>query len=258
MPSLERIAIYPIKSLDGVEVSRVRVLPNGALQNDRRYALVDPKGDLVNAKRVAAMQRIRTEFNEPLTEVTLTCDSESHTFSLIDQREELAAWCSELLGIGCRLAENSAGGFPDDSDSPGPTVISDATLGTIATWFPEFSTEEIWRRLRTNLEVSAEEPFWEDRLVQPADGPVFRIGGTSWRGNRVCQRCAVPTRDSYTGTAKPGFAKTFSSAREQALPPWSPHEQFDHYYRVAINTNLVATDRAEIISVGDELEFVED
>ncbi|MFM7034641.1 MAG: MOSC N-terminal beta barrel domain-containing protein [Planctomycetia bacterium] len=41
MPTLDRITIYPVKSLDGVDVEECRVLPSGALENDRRWRLVD-------------------------------------------------------------------------------------------------------------------------------------------------------------------------------------------------------------------------
>ena len=44
MPTLERITVYPIKSLDGVVLESCRVLAGGALEHDRRYALVDAEG----------------------------------------------------------------------------------------------------------------------------------------------------------------------------------------------------------------------
>ncbi|NDC55027.1 MAG: molybdenum cofactor biosysynthesis protein, partial [Planctomycetia bacterium] len=51
MPTLDRITLYPVKSLDGIDVETARVLPSGALEHDRRWRLVDLDGRVVNAKR---------------------------------------------------------------------------------------------------------------------------------------------------------------------------------------------------------------
>ena len=44
MPTLDRITIYPVKSLAGVDLAECGVLENGALENDRRWRLVDLDG----------------------------------------------------------------------------------------------------------------------------------------------------------------------------------------------------------------------
>ena len=51
MGPISRILIYPIKSLDGVEVPEVATLASGALAGDRRLALVDANGRVMNGKR---------------------------------------------------------------------------------------------------------------------------------------------------------------------------------------------------------------
>jgi MOSC domain-containing protein len=50
---LHRITIYPIKSLDGVAVDEIEVLPACGLANDRRFALQDANGRFINGKRTA-------------------------------------------------------------------------------------------------------------------------------------------------------------------------------------------------------------
>jgi hypothetical protein len=62
MPTLDLITLYPVKSLDGVDVAAARVLPSGALENDRRWRLVDMEGRVVNAKRTPLFHAIRAEF----------------------------------------------------------------------------------------------------------------------------------------------------------------------------------------------------
>ena len=63
MPTLDRITIYPVKSLDGVDVTAARVLPGGALEHDRRWHLTDMEGRVVNAKRTPLFHAIRAEFD---------------------------------------------------------------------------------------------------------------------------------------------------------------------------------------------------
>jgi len=53
MPTLDLITLYPVKSLDGVDVPEAHVLPSGALEHDRRWRLVDMEGRVVNAKRTS-------------------------------------------------------------------------------------------------------------------------------------------------------------------------------------------------------------
>ena len=55
MPTLDRITVYPVKSLDGVEVAAAQLLPGAGLEHDRRWQFVDLEGRVVNAKRTAAM-----------------------------------------------------------------------------------------------------------------------------------------------------------------------------------------------------------
>jgi uncharacterized protein YcbX len=253
---LLRITIYPIKSFDGVELSDVKVLEGGALANDRRFALVDSLGRFVNGKRTAAVHRVRAEFDLAAMRVKLSVAAEGDwaEFSFAEKHSELGAWFSEALNITCQFVENVNGGFPDDRDAPGPTIISTATLAKVTEWFPGLDVEEARRRFRANLELDGVEPFWEDRLVGASRKPVeFQVGQVRWLGLKACQRCVVPTRSSLDGDATRGFQKSFAQARERTLPTWAPADQFDHFYRLAVNTRLAPGERGGAIRVGDEL-----
>ena len=57
--NLGRITLYPIKSLDGVDVERAILLPGGGLRHDREFALRTDNGRFMNAKRSAKVHRIR-------------------------------------------------------------------------------------------------------------------------------------------------------------------------------------------------------
>jgi uncharacterized protein YcbX len=240
---LSRITIYPIKSLDGIDVDEVQILPNGALKNDRRFALVDADGRFVNGKRTAAVHQVRAEYDLSAMTVHLSRKPTNNAarFSLVDDAAAIGRWLSDALGIACNLTENADGGFPDDADAPGPTLISTATLREVAGWFPGLTLNEVRRRFRANLEIDGVEPFWEDRLVPANDQLVeFTIGIMQFVGVNPCQRCVVPGRATETGEPTAGFQKTFALEREQSLPAWSPRERFDHFYRLAVNTHSVA------------------
>jgi hypothetical protein len=258
MPTLTRITVFPIKSLDGCELASAAVLPSGALEHDRRYALIDARGKFINGKQCEAIHAIRAAYSTDFREVTLSHESRRDTFSLEREPRELARWCGEVLGQSCRLVANGERGFPDDAAAPGPTLVSTATLEAVASWFG-LPLQETRRRFRTNLHVDAQEPFWEDRLVgERTKVRRFQVGSVVWRGRGICQRCVVPSRDSLDGTVTGGFAKRFAHQRETSLPDWSPAARFDHFYRLAINTGLDSAAREPIIRIGDAVTPIED
>ncbi len=196
MLSLERITIYPIKSLDGLVVDEAHVLPAGGLANDRRWQLVDMEGRVVNGKRMPLLHAIRSAYSiEGLAAdaevwpvamsnaVRLTIDPpavaasavpgvermaglRSAIFPLVAGRDGPCEWLSEALGVDVLLVERRDGGFPDDRDAAGPTLAATATLVEVARWF-RIDLEECRRRFRVNLEIGGGDPFWEDTLACP-------------------------------------------------------------------------------------------
>ncbi|TAD77987.1 MAG: MOSC domain-containing protein [Oscillatoriales cyanobacterium] len=258
---LARITIFPIKSLDGVSVDRVRLTAAGALAGDREFALLDAQGNWLNGKRNAAIHRIRSTFDLDQRSVTLWVQDDAiapATFALDGDRTDLAAWFSDYFRQPITIIQNVALGFPDDPKSWGPTLIGTATLNTVAHWFEGMSAAELSRRLRTNLDLDVPEPFWEEQLYSLANQPVpFRIGAVELLGTNPCQRCIVPTRHSQTGESLPQFQKTFIAHRQASLPTWAERSRFNHFYRLAINTQIppIADDRAgdRWLALGDPL-----
>jgi len=281
MPRLAKIVVYPIKSFDGVEVVASGFVSSGALTYDRRFALQLPDGKLVNGKHFPAMHRLRAEFDLTARTVAIATDDPARTgfdrttFELMAGNPKLQRWCSEYFGTSVRLVENEHSGFPDDGDSPGPTVISTPTLAVAAAWFPGLDIAEMRRRFRANLEIDSADPdagdpdaaaddcppFWEDRLFTEDAAPdsrevvEFRIGDVVLQGVNPCARCPVPTRDSHTGEALHGFAKTFAERRRETLPPWAPRTPFDHFYRLSVNTRVGFAQHAKTLRVGDRVEL---
>lgn len=241
-----QLSLYPIKALDAVCVNEARVLASGALEFDRRWAMVDARGRYVNGKLYAAVHGVRAEYDLTALEATLN----GRTYSLARQGAEIAALFSELVGQAVEWRENVEAGMPDDTDSPGPTFVSTLSLGRVAQWF-ELPMENARPRFRANVEFSADEAFWEDRLY----GSEFRAGDVTVFAVNPCQRCIVPQRDARTGERIGNFQKRFAEMREAEMPALARTAQFNHYYRFAVNTRIAPSEAGKIIHVGDSVRL---
>lgn len=253
MPTLDQILLYPIKSLDGIAVTQAEIGPGGALVGDREFALVDQAGRWVNGKRTAQIHLLRSQFDLAARQVTITAPGKkAATFNLDRDREALEHWLSAYFTFSVTLQQNLITGFPDDPAASGPTLISTATLATVAAWFPHMAVAEARSRFRTNLEVGDVPAFWEDRLYAASGEPVgFTIGEVSLQGINPCQRCPVPTRHPLTGVPLEQFQKTFAQQRRATLPNWAAANRFNHFYRLAVNTRIAPAETGKVLRVGD-------
>ena len=173
------------------------------------------------------------------------------------------AWLAEAFGQPVLLVERVDGGFPDDREAAGPTVISKATLVEVARWF-RLDVDECRRRFRANLELGGCDAFWEDSLASPArpelqpplgelpsDLPAdpyadlpppepraFSIGDVRFQATNVCRRCVVPSRYSRTGAVTEQFRDVFEAWRGQTLPVGVDASGWSHLYRLGVNTIL--------------------
>lgn len=256
MPCLAAIRVFPIKSLDGVSLNECRVLPSGALEQDRSLAIFDSDGNFINAKRQSSIHRVRAMFDLTNQTVSLSGNaSPPAQFDLREEQAEMSAWLSDFFGFSVEIRGNVERGFPDDVDSPGPTIVSTATLQAVAGWFSGVPVSEMNRRFRANLELGGEQSFWEDRLCGEQASVRFRIGDVEFVGTNPCQRCVVPSRAPVTGEPIPAFARIFSEQRQRSLPAWAPVSRFDHFYRLAINTRLAALHSGQL-RIGDEVQIL--
>jgi uncharacterized protein YcbX len=254
---VDRIVVYPVKGLDPVEVRIARILPGGSLEHDREFALSDSQGHWINAKREPKIHALRSEFDLSSFRVTLRGrEATPETFHLTEQQRELEEWFGAFFGYPASVKRNVATGFPDDTDSPGPTLVSTATLREVDSWFGFSDIAQTGRRFRANILLKTEEPFWEDRLFGEDDqSRPFRIGNVQFLGVNPCQRCVVPSRDPMTGIATPDFQRVFAEKRAARLPEWAPKSRFTHYYRLTVNTRIPSTEAGKAIQVGDELSL---
>ena len=284
MTRIADLVAYPLKSNDGAVVDRAEIGPKGALRGDRTYALVeagvDPhaasvggNGGYVNGKSEPAVHALRAEYDRSgptdatPTAVTLSrparpetgADADERTFALPADGDALEAWVGEYLGYAVDLVREPDGGLPDDRAAPGPTVVSRATLETVASWFDEVAdATEMRRRLRPNVVLDDCPAFWEDRLFADHGEAVrLSVGETALLGVNPCQRCVVPSRHPDTGAEIDGFRETFIRKRRETLPDWLDSDRFDHEFRLMVNTVVPESEWGASLSVGDRVTVEE-
>ncbi|MFC7186306.1 MOSC domain-containing protein [Halorubrum yunnanense] len=282
MARIAELVAYPLKSNDGVALDRAELGPAGALRGDRTYALVeagvDPHeasvgegGGYVNGKREPAVHGLRASYevagrgDATPTAVTLSRPARAETgtvaaertFALPDEGDALAAWVGDYLGYAVDLAREPDGGLPDDRSARGPTVVSRATLETVAGWFDAVAdATEMRRRLRPNVVLDDCPAFWEDRLFADRGEAVrFAAGDAELLGVTPCQRCVVPSRDPDTGAGIDGFRETLINNRRATLPDWTESDRFDHDFRLMVNTAVPEEWWESTLAVGDEVSI---
>jgi uncharacterized protein YcbX len=259
MPYLARILLYPFKSLNPISVTSAEMLPSGALVHDREFALFDSDGKFINGKRNPKVHGLDVTLDTMTGAVRFTRPDTGQTrqFCLPDDWGVIESWLTDYFGEPVTLRRSTEGGFPDDLQSPGPTLISTGSLESVASWFPGLSAASVRVRFRANLEIADSPPFWEDHLFSEPETTVpFQIGDVLFHGVNPCQRCVVPPRDPQTGEAIPQFSQVFRERREATLPEWASRSRFNHFYRLALNTRVPATEAGKILRVGDAVRLL--
>jgi uncharacterized protein YcbX len=242
--------------MDGLSVAQAAITKGGSLAWDRQFAFFNAEGRTVNAKKYPAIQRIRVDYNLNYRLATFSIEDKSKTFDLFYDQEAIARWIGDFLGTPITMRQNNLTGFPDDDKRTGPTIISTATLQTVADWF-SISLEETRRRFRANIEIGGCSAFWEDGLIGEVDSVVhFQLGDVTIQGLKACARCPVPSRNPNTGVADRQFQSVFEQQRRKQLPPFAPKSQFPHYYHLSINTNIAENQADRIIKIGDEVHVI--
>ncbi len=253
---LRRLVIFPVKSLDGVAVEEARITEGGILENDRVYAIKDSEGKFVNGKRHARVHHLRCAFDPAITEIRLWSTDESPRQFSLNDRATIGQWLTAFFGFSVTFEHDRRGGFPDDREAFGPTIVSEASLRAIQGWYPALTLESLRRRFRANLELGDGPPFCEDELFgAPGEFKRFQIGPVKFLGHNPCQRCVVPSRDPESGEPVAEFQKSFAQLRQKHLPAWANAARFNHFYRFAVNTSIPSTEAQKTLRLGDSLTF---
>jgi uncharacterized protein len=258
-PSISRITIYPVKSLDGIDLQKAMITDGGCILHDREFAMIDPDGNYVNGKSNPLVHSLRSSVDFITETITFRKNPESNRkeFHLIKEKSEIELYLSEYFGFQVDFKRNTNGRFLDVPDIAGVTILSTSTLRTISGWYGNLSTEETRKRFRATLEIEGVDAFWEDCLFSKVGrGVEFKIGEVTVIGMRPCARCVVPSRNTITGEVTKAFTKTFSKHRSDSLPAWSTLNDFGHYYFLSVNCLVPPTEIGKWIEVGDQVKII--
>lgn len=222
MVTLSALHIYPVKSTTGLSVTSSSIGPRG-LAHDRRYAIVDPDGQIITAREVprllglqAALQDGAISLTDPMAQYTMRLEQASRTsqpllrVGVFDREtqgrrsdEAVDKWLSAYLERPCRLVFMDDtihrpvlarhGGAPDDqvsyADQCPILLISEASLADLNSRLADPVTMQ---HFRPNIVVKGCEAFAEDGWVQ------VTINGLDFRVSQRCERCVFTTIDPET------------------------------------------------------------
>ena len=235
MSRVLELFVHPLKGARPVRVSRLRLDALGAV-GDRRWVLATPDGVQVTPRTVPALAQLHatlpmhegavladspltlsTHGRDPLVVPATAAHAPRVPIQLWDDRVPLAdagdaaaEWCSDAIGVTCRLLQVTA-----DTQRPlapryaGPLLASArhvaATDGAPLLLLGTASLDALNARLaadghaplpmarfRPNLVLATTVPHEEDRWSHVRVGDVALGVGTS------CARCAVTTLDPET------------------------------------------------------------
>ena len=254
-PRLARIRVFPVKSLDPLELESVGIASGVCLSGDREFALFDAAGRAMNAKRLgSSIVSIRATYSNAGRSVLLEKGPHRVEFDLDGESAEIEGWFGRVLGRRVSLSRNAVSGHPDDQVASGPTVAGSASIAAVAERFA-LPTEEVRRRFRANLEIEGLQPFEEDLLFGPPGSPRrFRIGEVKFLGTNPCLRCVVPTLDSRDGSVCGRLsARRFADFRRRHLFPAANFARYTGSYRFAVNTRLPPRQAGRELRVNDPL-----
>jgi uncharacterized protein YcbX len=256
MAHIGELRAYPVKGLDGIRLDEAEITDGGTLVYDREFALFED-GEIINAKDSEKFHKLSTTFDPHERTLQVTApDGSELAFTLTDESEQERAqeWFSDYFEQELRLRRNTELGYVDRRRM-GPSVISTATLETVAGWFEGLTVESARRRIRANVEVSGVEPFWEDRFVG-VDAPAFEADGLRFEGVTPCARCVVPQRDPDTGEPLEHFRTRFIEKRRETFPEFADSDAFDHHYTLMLISRIPKSDRNGRVVVGDSVERI--
>ncbi|TXR51901.1 MOSC domain-containing protein [Reinekea thalattae] len=274
MALLDDIEIYPIKSTQGIALKQSSVQLSG-LTGDRRYMLVDERGQFVTARKYPVLTQVSSTYqpgdqlqltySEPDAQVDsqLTINPADFTGDYTDTiiwkvgvrallcGEKYDRWFSDILNKPVRLvyfAEQSsrlANSQPEKpvafADSYPFLIASRASLNAVAEQCPEPVNIQ---QFRANIIVDECEPFAEDSWQR------FKIGDVVFETVSPCVRCSLITVNPATAE-RSSIGEPFKTLTKQRMLEENGKKQGPTF-----GMNLVALNEGTI-RVGDSVEVLE-
>ena len=257
-PTLSKIRIYPIKSLDPVELSSVKI-GKRSLLGDRRFAILYKDGKFVNGKATGMVNLLQTSFDETLEHVTFNIrgSNEKMIFNLNNETEQIELFLSNYFNTKVNLIKNEDGRLLDIPDQSSVTVVAYETMLHLAETLDD-SIDTLRLRFRANLEFSNVPPYWEEMMANydSDKGVFFRIGDVKMIGISLRARCNVPPRNPFTGETDKTFIKRMIESREENVPSWSQIKKVESFYHLTVDTFIPDSETGKEIKIGDHVQLI--
>ena len=263
--------VFPVKSLQGFSLDRVRVDHRG-LAGDRRFLVVTASsGEFLTQRAAPAMTQITCQI-APDGSLTLrhssgkSCavtrppaDSPSRSVRIwrdqviaTDCGEAAAAFLSACLQTEVRLV-HAGSGYQRPFTPPSPTSFTTPDTLGFADAFPILLTSEASldalneRLLQRGISPAAMDRFRPNLVLRdcPAFAEAslrrFRIGSVTFEAAGPCGRCSIITTDQATGERTPEILSTLAEFRGDPRKP----------QQVNFGVHAVVISEAGTCSVGD-------
>jgi|APGre2960657404_1045060.scaffolds.fasta_scaffold03836_4 uncharacterized protein YcbX len=258
-PVVNQITIYPVKSLEGISLQKAQIGTGGCLIHDREYAITDSNGKFVKGKNNSLVYLLRSSVDIDNQIISFRQESAAtwNSFHLQKDKTAIDEFLSAYFGMKVTLVRDTAGEFLDVPVKSGITVLSNASLKTVGTWFGHMHMDETRKRFRANIELSGVPAFWEDNLFwKPGTAVAFKIGTVICMGLSPRERCVVPTRHPETGEMIHAFQKSFAQQRLANMPTWSTLDDYNHGYYLSVDCYIPASEFGKWIAIGDEVSII--
>jgi uncharacterized protein len=256
---VSRIRIYPIKSLDPVELQEAEVGTH-SLRYDREFAMLTHDGHFMNGKRSGRVNELKATYDVSNYRVIFSDRNGGpvRSFHLLNDQSEAENYLSSFFGEPISLVHNQQGQLMDIPTASSVTIVSEASLQSLHEEFSDRTLEDVRLRFRATIELGGVEPYWEEKLVgEPGTGMRLTIGDVEMIGVSPRARCNVPPRDPLTGISDKTFVKRMMKQRERTLPENNHIPAYGSLYHLSINTYIPDTQKGKWLRVGDAVRMIE-
>ncbi len=258
-PTVSQLRIFPVKSLEGLQVDQAEVGIHG-LKWDRHFAIVAKDGQLISGKRNPEVNRLAVSYNLPEQQINLRDRSQerAYQFPLEVGHKELDEYLSDYFQLAVSLHHDIEGGFQDIPRIGSLSMYGSASLKALHADLDRHEIDELRRRFRVNVEITTEDPYWEDQLyIRPGLRVKCMIGDVEAIGVAPRVRCAVPPLDTRTSELDTSFVDDLIAHRRK-----SDEDRLLAYgrstYYFAVDLFLDKSESNKVIRIGDPVKTLEE
>ncbi len=257
-PTLSKIRIYPIKSLDPIELTSVKI-GKRSLLGDRKFAMLNQFGSFINGKATGLVNQLQTSFDDQIEYVTFNKrgSDEKAIFNLNTETDKIESFLSLFFNNKVSFVKNEDGRLMDIPDESSVTVVAYETLQHLAVQLVD-SEDTLRLRFRANLEISNVPIYWEERLANEDSqiGVPFLVGDVKMIGKNLRARCNVPPRNPLTGETDKTFIKRLIDSRKKNIPTWSHVQKLESLYHLSVDIFIPDSEIGKQIKIGDVVELI--